>query len=78
VADSETEAGERTVDLPGDPLDVLKLHRADASYTAPTDYVFATKNGTSRNAPNVTRQILKPAIDAANVEFVKAGHMPSR
>ena len=57
-------------------LDQLKLHRASASFDAPTDFVFATSRGTERNRSNITRQILQPAIARANVELAKTGRSP--
>jgi integrase len=76
VADAKTEAGVRVVDLSPMLLDELKLHRADATHGEPSDLVFGTSRGTVRNRSNITRQILRPAIDRANVELVKAGRSP--
>jgi integrase len=42
------------------------VHRVDARFATPSDLVFATRNGTSRQRSNVTRQILQPAIARAN------------
>lgn len=76
VAASKTEAGERVIDLTPDLLDELKVHRADARYAEPNDLVFPTSTGTMRHRSNVTRQILDPAINRANVELEKAGRNP--
>ena len=76
VEDAKTEAGERTVDLSPMLLDELKLHRANSRFDAPHDLVFATSRGTERNRSNITRQILMPAIERANVELEKAGRTP--
>jgi len=76
VADSKTDAGRRVVDVTPMLLDELKLHRADSERTAPDDLVFGTSRGTPRNRSNITRQILQPAIDRANVELAKAGRTP--
>jgi integrase len=54
-------------------LEELKMHRADADYSEPDDVVFATRNGTKRERSNITRQILRPAIKAANAVRAKAG-----
>ena len=73
---SKTDAGRRVVDLSPWLLEELKLHRAKAAYSGADDYVFATRNGTQRERSNVTRQILRPAITAANVKRAKAGLPP--
>jgi integrase len=57
-------------------LDELKLHRANSERTEPDDLVFGTAKGTPRNRSNVTRQILHPAIERANVELAKQGRNP--
>jgi integrase len=77
VVDAKTDAGERVVDVSPLLLDELKLHRANAGgHDAPDDLVFATGRGTMRNRSNITRQILQPAIEQANVELAKAGRSP--
>ena len=76
ITDAKTDAGERVVDVSPLLLDELKLHRADADHSGPDDFVFASSSGTRRNRSNITRQILQPAIDRANVELVAAGRSP--
>ncbi|MFL5960130.1 MAG: tyrosine-type recombinase/integrase [Gaiellaceae bacterium] len=76
VADSKTDAGRRVVDVTPMLLDELKLHRADSEQPGPDDLVFGTSRGTPRNRSNITRQILQPAIDRANVELAKVGRTP--
>jgi hypothetical protein len=76
VEDAKTDAGRRTVDVSPWLLDELKAHRASADYADPSDYVFATRNGTKRERSNITRQILRPAIEAANEARAKAGLPP--
>ncbi len=76
VADAKTDAGIRVVDLSPMLLDELKLHRADTAFPAPDDLVFSTAAGTVRNRSNITRQILQPAIERANVELAKVGRSP--
>lgn len=73
VTDSKTAAGVRVVDLSPMLLDELKLHRAESDYSDPGDLVFPTSRGTSRNRSNVTRQIVQPAVERANVELAKVG-----
>ena len=71
IEKSKTDAGERVIDLSPMLLEELKLQRAEATFEGPDDYVFATKNGTARERSNVTRQILRPAIKAANAKRAK-------
>jgi len=73
VEASKTDAGRREIDLSPSLLDELKLHRAGATYDGPNDLVFATKNGTHRARGNISKQILRPAIRAANVTREEAG-----
>jgi integrase len=76
IADAKTDAGERVVDVSPWLLDELKLHRADSRFTGPDELVFPTGRGTIRNRSNVTRQILRPAIERANVELASTGRSP--
>ena len=76
VADAKTDAGVRVVDLTPMLLDELKLHRADSEWSAADAVVFGTNRGTERNRSNITRQIVQPAIERANVELAKAGRTP--
>lgn len=76
VEDAKTDAGVRVVDVSPLLRDELAVHRADSEHTRPDDFVFATSRGTERNRSNITRQILHPAIERANVELVKAGRTP--
>jgi integrase len=73
VETAKTSAGRRVIDVSPWLLDELKSHRAKASYSEPTDFVFATRNGTKRERSNITRQILRPAIAAANKKRARAG-----
>jgi integrase len=57
-------------------LEELKVHRADGDYAEPDHYAFATRNGTERERSNITRQILRSAIAAANKARAKAGLPP--
>jgi integrase len=76
VTDSKTEAGVRIVDVYPVLLDELKVHKLDSKRTELDDLVFGTANGTERNRSNITRQILHPAVEKANVELVKEGRLP--
>jgi integrase len=57
-------------------LDELKLHKASATFAEPHDLVFATSRGTTRNRSNITRQILQPTIERANVALAAEGRNP--
>ena len=76
LADSKTDAGVRVIDLSPMLLDELKLHRAESRFAEPEDLVFATVRGTSRHRSNITRQIVQPAVERANVLLAKAGGAP--
>ena len=76
VADAKTDAGQRVIDVSPGLLDELKLHRASVKFDASHDLVFGTGRGTRRNRSNITRQILQPAIDSANVQLVAEGRNP--
>lgn len=76
VEDAKTDAGRPTVDLSPDLLDELKLHRAKASTIDPAALVFPTGKGTSRDRSNLLRDVLRPAVEAANTKRVEAGLPP--
>jgi integrase len=78
ISDAKTEAGERVVDVSPMLLDGLKLHRASSRFDQPHDFVFGTIRGTRRNRSNIARQILRPAIERANVELAMAVGVRSR
>ena len=75
VSDAKTDAGERVVDLSPMLRDELMEHSAASEY-GPNDLVFGTSRGTERNRSNITRQILQPAIDRANVALEAEGRNP--
>ena len=76
VEKSKTDAGRREVDLSPSLREELTLHRADSAFHGPDDFVFATKKGTKRERSNITRQILRPAVTAANAARASAGLQP--
>lgn len=53
-----------------------RISEARTSFSAPGDYVFATGQGRQDGRSNVTRRLLRPVVEAANVELVKAGITP--
>jgi integrase len=73
VADAKTAAGIRSVDLTPALREELVLWRAESSFTAPDDYVLATSTGRKHNPSNLRRDVLAPAIKAANVKLAKDG-----
>jgi integrase len=75
VQDAKTDAGDRVVDLSPMLRDELMEHAAASDYGS-QDLVFGTSNGTERNRSNVTRQILQPAIERANVALEAEGRNP--
>jgi hypothetical protein len=76
VIDSKTSAGIRTVDLTEALHEELTLWRAESGHTAPDDYVITTSTGRKHNPSNLRRDVLHPAIDAANVMLAKDGIAP--
>jgi integrase len=76
VEDAKSDAGRRDVDLSPWLVEELTVHKTKARYIGGSDFVFATRNETKRNRSNITRQMLRPAIGAANEARVKAG-LPS-
>jgi Phage integrase family len=69
-------AGERVVVLPSALVEALVEWKARTSFSAPGDYVFATGQGRQDGRSNVTRLLLRPVVEAANVELVQAGITP--
>jgi Phage integrase family len=80
VRRSKTEAGERVVVLPPalveELVEELVEWKARSRFPAPTDLVFGTSQGKRDGRSNVTRRLLRPVIEAANAELVKAGITP--
>ncbi|MHB8649709.1 MAG: tyrosine-type recombinase/integrase [Gaiellaceae bacterium] len=76
VEDAKTQAGERVVDLTPDLLSELKKHRADQATLDPNALVFGTSNGREQSRSNITKRILRPAIENANAVLAEAGRRP--
>jgi integrase len=76
VVSGKTAAATRSIDLSGSLREELVLWRAESRYTAPDDFVLTTSTGAKQNASNLRRDVLKPAIEAANETLVKAGIAP--
>lgn len=75
VVASKTDAGVREVHLTPALREQLTLARADRD-PKPTDYVIATSTGHKHNPSNLRRDVLAPAVEAANVKLAKAGISP--
>ena len=73
VVDAKTAAGIRSVDLTPALREELVLWRAESNLTAPDDYVLATSTGRKHNPSNLRRDVLAPAIKAANAKLAKDG-----
>jgi integrase len=73
VADSKTDAGHRDVEISPNLLGLLKVHKADATYDAAHDLVFPTSGGKPRDRSNILRDIVRPAVTAANVRLATEG-----
>ena len=71
--DSKTEAGIRSVDLTPALRKELTLWRATSHFTRADDYVITTSTGRKHNPSNLRRDVLRPAIEAANAVLAKDG-----
>jgi integrase len=73
VLDAKTAAGVRSVDLTESLREELVLWRAESPFAEPGDFVLTTSRGSKHNPSNLRRDVLTPAIEAANVELGKKG-----
>ena len=76
VVSSKTDAGIREVDLTPTLRDLLAEHRAGSSFTKPTDFVFATREGHRDNPSNVRNRLLATAVERANEMLQSEGREP--
>ena len=76
VASSKTDAGIREVDLTPALRDLLAEHRAESSFTKPTDFVFGTREGHRDNPSNVRNRLLATAVERANERLQDEGREP--
>ncbi len=76
VAASKTAAGRREVDLSPELRERLAEHRAGSKFAGDGDFVFPTRRGTRRDRNAVRERVLRPAIERANAELVKARREP--
>lgn len=76
VVSGKTAAAARSIDLSGSLREELVLWRAESRFIAPDDFVLTTSTGGKQNPSNLRRDVLKPAIEAANVRLAKDGIAP--
>lgn len=70
--DAKTPKGVREVHLSAQLRERLTLAKADRSPT-PTDHVIATATGRHHNPSNLRRDVLAPAVRAANIRLEQLG-----
>jgi integrase len=73
VLASKTDAGVRSVDLTPALREELVLWRNESRFTEPADYVLTTSTGRKHSPSNLRRDVLRPAIEAANETLGKDG-----
>jgi integrase len=73
VIDSKTDAGVRLVDLSPALPEELAVWRATSRHIEPDHCVVTTSTGRKHNPSNLRRDVLTPAIEAANGALAKDG-----
>lgn len=76
VVDAKTPKGVREVHLTPALRETLALWRAEAEHTKPSDFVIHTSTGGKHNPSNLRRDVLAPAVAAANGTLDEAGIAP--
>jgi integrase len=76
VRESKTDAGVRQVDMLPVLRDELLALKAGAWRAEANDRVFGTRGGTTQNASNVRRRVLRPAVSRANERLANVGEVP--
>jgi integrase len=76
VVSGKTAAAARSIDLPHSLREELVLWRAESSFTSPDDFVLTTPTGRKQNPSNLRRDVLGPAVEAANERLAKDGIAP--
>ena len=76
VVDAKTPKGVREVHLTPALREELTLWRADADHTELSDHVIHTSTGSRQNPSNLRRDVLAPAITAANAKLDELGIAP--
>lgn len=75
IVDSKTDKGVREVHLTPALREELTLARAEGD-PKPTDFVVATSTGHKHNPSNLRRDVLVPAVEAANAKLAEIGIAP--
>jgi integrase len=73
VVDAKTPKGIREVHLTPALREELSLWKVDAKYTGSADYVIHPSTGRKHNPSNLRRDVLFPAVGAANVKLEEMG-----
>lgn len=76
IVRAKTAAGVRSVDLTAALREELVLWRAATQHGEPDDYVLSTSTGRKQNPSNLRRDVLAPAVEAANAKLAKDGIAP--
>jgi integrase len=76
VVAGKTDAAVRTVDLTHAVREALILWRAESSFTEPDDFIVSSSTGRRHNPSNLRRDVLRPAVEAANGELDRDGIAP--
>jgi integrase len=71
VTKSKTAAGRRTIALTPEAMRRLMKRRAEADYSSPEDYVFATRAGTAIDPNNWRQQVFVKAAERAGVPWAR-------
>jgi integrase len=76
VVNSKTDAGVRTVDLTAALREELRAWWLETTHDRPDDFVLPSSTGRRANPSNLRRDVLRPTIEAANIELAKDGIAP--
>jgi integrase len=68
IVGSKTAAGVRSIDLTATLREELVLWKAATKHGEPDDYVLSTSSGRTQNPSNLRRDVLTPAVEAANAK----------
>ena len=77
VVDAKTAKGVREVHLTAALREELTLWKADARFTAPSDFVIHTSTGRKHNPSNLRRDVLSPTAEKANAKLEELGIAPT-
>ncbi len=73
VINAKTDAVVRAIDLTEALREELVLWRAESSHVEAGDYVLAASTGRKPNPSNLRRDVLRPAVEAANAKLERDG-----